>query len=63
MFVPPENRQPRPAPWNPQPPKRELTKRERTVVIWVVGAVLVLMVLAPIGGSTVLEVLWYLLRR
>lgn len=62
MFVPPEQRQPGPPPWQP-PPKRTLTAREKAVMPWLVGFVLVTIVLAPIGGSTVLEVLWYLLRR
>ncbi len=62
MFLPPEHRQPRPPPWEP-PPKRRISAREESVVLWVMGFVLVLLVLAPIGGSTVLEAFAYLFRR
>jgi len=63
MFVPPEHWPPRPPPWHRPPPKRELTKRAEAVVLCLVGVVLVLTVLAPLGGSTVVEALWFMLSR
>jgi hypothetical protein len=63
MFVPPEQWPHRPPPWQPRPPRRELSKRGEVALLWVVGIVLLLMLLAPIGGSTVLEAIWFLLRR
>ena len=63
MFVPPEHRQPGPPPWRPAPPRRKLTKRGETVMVWVVCLFLLLMLLAPIGGSTVIQALWFLLSR
>ncbi len=63
MFVPPEKRHPGSPPWDPPPSKRGPTSREITAVLWLIGFLLVLIVLAPIGGSTVLEALWYVLSR
>lgn len=63
MFVPPEQRQPGPPPPDPPPPRRKLTGREEAVLSWLIGAVLVSTVLAPIGGSTLLEAVWYAFTR
>lgn len=60
MFLAPENRQPGPPP-EPPKPKRILTAREKVVLPWVIGFIVVTLVLAPIGGSTVVEALWYLM--
>lgn len=62
MFVPPEHRQPGPPPWLP-PRRRALSKRGETVMLRVVCFCLLVMLLAPIGGSTVIEAVWFLLRR
>lgn len=63
MFVPPEQRPPGPARWNPPPPKRHLSKRSETIVLWMVGFILVSIFLAPLGGSTVAEAVWFFLTR
>ena len=63
MFVPPEKRHPGQPPWEPLPPKREGASGDQTVVLWLIGFLLVLTVLAPIGGSTVLNALWYVMSR
>ena len=63
MFVPPEDRSPGPPPWHPSPPKRALTKRGEAVMLWLVCLFLLLMLLAPLGGNTVVEALWFLLKR
>lgn len=60
MYLPPDQRQPRRLP--PEPPRRDLGPRERTVVLWLVALVLLSIVLAPIGGSTLVELAGYLLR-
>ena len=62
MFVPPEQRPSRPPPGQPPPPRRELTKRHEAVLLWLVGIVLVLVLLSPIGSSTVLEAMVALLH-
>lgn len=62
MFVPPEQRSPRPGPWHPPRPRRALSKRAESLVGWIVGGVLVSIALAPIGGSSLIEALWALMR-
>ena len=63
MFLPPEKRHPGSPPWDPPPPKRRPTSRDETVVLYLIGFLLMLTVLAPIGGSTVVEALWFMLSR
>jgi hypothetical protein len=46
-------RQPDPPPENP--PRRTLTAGEQKVLIWVICLNLVLLVVAPIGGATVIH--------
>ena len=54
MFLDEKNewRQPEPA-----ASRRRLTPREETIMLWSVGAFLVSMVVAPIGGATVIHAL------
>lgn len=44
-------------PWEPppEPERRRLTKREESVVLWIIGANLLFVLLAPIGGATVVH--------
>lgn len=63
MFVPPDHWQPGPPPRHPAPPRRALTKRGEAVMLSLVCFFLLLMLVAPIGGSTVVEMLRFLLRR
>ncbi len=63
MFLPPEQRHPGPSPWNAQPPKREPKSSKQTVVLWLIGVLLVVTVIALMQGSTVLEALWYVLSH
>ena len=62
MFLPPDQRHPGSSPWDPRPPEPP-PPRGGTVGPWLIGLVLVATVLAPMGGSSLLEALWYLLRR
>ena len=47
--------------WNPQKPARPtkrgnpLTEREETLILWVVGLNLAAILIAPIGGASVVE--------
>lgn len=54
MFVdmpwPPEDHR-------PDPPRRRLSEKEQKVLVWLVGINLVLALVAPIGGATLLQVL------
>ncbi len=63
MFVPPEDRHPGSSPWDSEPPRRAMSSREKTVLLWLIGILLALTVLAPIGGGTVLQGLWSLLSQ
>jgi len=63
MFLPPEQRHPGSSPWDNPPPKPAPSSRGEAVGLWLIVLLLVSIVMAPIGGSSVLEALWYVLRR
>ncbi len=63
MFLPPEQRQPGPRPPEPSPRRRALSAREEAVLPWIVCFVVLTMVLAPIGGSSLVNAIWYLVKR
>ncbi|RYB01782.1 hypothetical protein [Lichenibacterium ramalinae] len=42
----------RPGPWEPKRPPGRLTKRQERVIGWLVGINLLLLLVAPLGGST-----------
>ena len=63
MFLPPEMRHPGSSPGDPAPPEPAQPARGEALGSWLIGLLLVSTVLAPLGGSSVLEALWYLLRR
>lgn len=49
-------------PWPPEdprpdPPRRRLSGREERILVWLIGINLVLALVAPIGGATLLQVL------
>ncbi|RTL45706.1 MAG: hypothetical protein EKK53_04975 [Burkholderiales bacterium] len=62
MFVPPEHRPHGPLPWRPPEHKRRLTRREEAVMLWAVGLFLLTLLLAPLGGSSLVEAIWFLLK-
>lgn len=62
MFLPPEQRHPGSSPWQP-PAKPAPPSRRETVILWLVGLVLASAFLAPMGGSSVIEALWFVLRH
>ncbi|MBE7220744.1 MAG: hypothetical protein INR64_19930 [Caulobacteraceae bacterium] len=44
-----------PSPWRPPQRPRRMTKREESVILWLVAVNLLLLVVAPIGGATIVE--------
>ncbi len=63
MFLPPEQRHPGSSPGDPPPSRPAPPSRGEALGIWLIGLLLVATILAPMGGSTVLEALWHVLRR
>jgi hypothetical protein len=59
MFLPPEERRP----WYPFQPKDGMSRRCEAVLLCLIGIFLVSVLLAPIGGSTILQALLALLRH
>lgn len=48
------------APWpskddRPEPPRRRLSDREQKVLVWLIGINLLLLLVAPIGGASLLQ--------
>ncbi|AIT06556.1 hypothetical protein MC45_09460 [Sphingomonas taxi] len=54
--------QPPPPRWEPKPPPRRLTPRQRKTMEVVVGVNIVLLLIAPLGGATILQAIGALLR-
>jgi hypothetical protein len=59
MFVPPEHRRS----WHPPQPEGDKSRRGETVLLVLIGLFLLAMLLAPIGGSGVVQALLALLGR
>ncbi|MBP0493457.1 hypothetical protein [Roseomonas indoligenes] len=49
-------------PRRPDPPKPRITPRGEKVLVWIVALNVVLLLVAPIGGATVIQALISLLR-
>ncbi|KAB1072731.1 hypothetical protein F6X51_14045 [Methylobacterium planeticum] len=53
--------------WKPpwEPPRREprLTKRQERVLIWLIAVNALLLLIAPIGGATVIQAILAILRQ
>ena len=49
-------------PWRPDPPKPRITPKGEKILVWIVALNLVLLLVAPIGGATVIHALIALLR-
>ncbi|MBB4154536.1 hypothetical protein GGQ80_002452 [Sphingomonas jinjuensis] len=56
--------QPPPPPWQPRPAKRgpQLTPRQQRTLGAILGVNILLLLVAPIGGATLLELLGIVLR-
>ena len=54
--------QPPPPPWQPPRRSRKLSRREQDILGGIIGVNLLLLLLAPIGGATLISALVALLR-
>ena len=45
----------KPPPWQPPPRKPRMTKRQEAVFLWLVAINLMLLLVAPIGGATIVQ--------
>ena len=62
MFLDVREPWPHPEPWRPKRSEPAITKRGERVIAWVVGFNLVMLVLGPLAGATVVEALIALFR-
>ena len=60
MFVDFQDWPPPPSDPEPRPEPRRMTPRDERVLLWLIGANLVLVALAPIAGGSVLQLVWAL---
>ncbi|WP_167591848.1 hypothetical protein [Jiella endophytica] len=45
--------------WSPpEPGRRRLSERDETIILWSVGAFVVSLVIAPIGGASVIQAIY-----
>lgn len=61
MFLDLDGYQTPSEPWRPEPPPRRLSPRGEKVMLWVIGLNILLLLVAPIGGATLIHALWALL--
>jgi hypothetical protein len=61
MFVDFRDQMPPPR-WDPEPTPRRLTPRQRRTMELVVGFNIVMLLVAPLGGATILQAITALLR-
>ncbi len=62
MYVDFRSDGPAPRPWRPKPAGRRLTRPQEKLLGWLVGINLVLLLVAPLGGATLVEAIVALLR-
>lgn len=62
MFVDFEDGRHLPGPWEPRRPPGRLTKRQERLIGWLVGINLLLLLVAPLGGSSLVVAVIALLR-
>lgn len=53
----------KPPPWRPPPRKPRMTKKQERVILWLVGVNVLFLLIAPIGGGTIVQTLIALLVR
>ncbi len=54
--------QPPPPPWRPTPPRPRLTAKQEKTLATIIGINVVLLLVAPIGGATIIGAVAALLR-
>lgn len=62
MFVDFNDDRHPPGPWEPEPARGDLTQRQGRIIGWIIGLNLVMLLVAPLGGSSLIEALIALLR-
>ena len=50
-------------PWEPPPREPRLTKRQEKVLVWLIAVNVALLVIAPIGGATVIHAILAMVRQ
>ena len=53
----------KPPPWQPPPRKPHITKKQERLILWLVGVNVLFLLIAPIGGVTIVETVVSLLVR
>ncbi len=53
----------KPPPWRPPPRKPRVTKKQERVILWLVGVNVLFLLIAPIGGVTIVETVISLLAH
>ena len=62
MYVDSRNDWPVPGPRKPQRPRNRLTKRQETVVVWIIGFNFLMLLLAPLAGVTLFDAIIAIMR-
>jgi hypothetical protein len=63
MYVDFRRQWPPPPPWQPPPAPRRLSKRDETIVLWLIAFNALMLLIAPIGGATLVDALISFVRR
>ena len=45
----------RPSPWQPPPRRPRISKRQERVILWLIVVNALLLLVAPVGGATVIQ--------
>ncbi len=53
----------KPQPWQPPPRKPHITKKQERLILWLVGVNILFLLIAPIGGVTIVETVMSVLVR
>ncbi|GAA3723252.1 MULTISPECIES: hypothetical protein [Sphingomonas] len=62
MFLDTRDPWPPAEPWRPAPPAPRLTKRGERVVGWVIGFNLLMLLVGPLAGSSVIDAVMAIMR-
>ncbi len=63
MFLDTRDPWPPAEPWRPERPAPRLTKRGERVVGWLIGFNLLMLLIGPLAGSSVIDAVLAILRR
>lgn len=62
MFVDFREPWPPPEPWQPKPPPPRISRRGESVLAWILGFNLLMLLLGPLAGATVIDAVIALIR-